>query len=140
MIVGIEHIAAVGVFVVFVAQYIYGFGKLSGKVTGLEENVSWIRNYLLCSGANLNLFKQCSAIDFASIEGEELLSERWKDKLRNLKTQSIKLDNPFVSMVGLSEYIGFVDFSNEAKLEEMELNTLLIASGIFYNKMRKGEK
>lgn len=140
MIVPLEYVAFLSAMIVFIAQYIYGFGKLTGKVSGLEENVSWIRNYLLCKGANLKLFRQQSPIDFASVYGENILSETWKERLRELKKESPIKGDPFDTAVWLTESIGFPEFANEAGREKIEMETLLIASAIFYTKLNGGKK
>lgn len=140
MILPLEYFAFGSAMIIFVAQYIYGFGKLTGKVNGLEENISWIRNYLLCKGADLNLFRQQSPIDFAFGHGEEILSETWKKELRGLKKQPHIKDNPFDSAVWLTDLIGFPAFANEAGREKIEMETLLIASAIFYTKLNDGKK
>lgn len=129
--------AGLGAIIVFIAQYIFYFGKLTGKVNSLSENVSWIRDYLLCSEANLKFFQQHSAIDFHSeIASLTLLSATWKSKLASIaKKKSVKIDDPFDIIVELTKEIGFVEFANEAERDNLAVNTLMIASGIYYKKI-----
>lgn len=139
MVISIEYLAVIVVILVFVFQSLYKFGKLSGKVDILDENICFIRDYLLCSGADIKHFKQNSPIGFENESGENLLSLEWKEKLKCIESKSALTDDPLNTAVYLTNTIGLIDFFDEAKKNDVDVNTLIISSAIFYNEVHREE-
>ena len=139
MVISIEYLAVIAAILVFVFQSLFKFGKLSGKVDILDENICFIRDYLLCKGADIKHFKQNSPIGFENDCGENLLNSEWKQKLRNLKHKKSISDDPLNTAVHLTKVIGFIDFFDEAKKNNIGVNTLIISSAIYYNKVHQVE-
>lgn len=139
MVVSIEYLAVVGAMLVFVFQSIFTFGKMSGKVNALGENVFWIRDYILHCGADIKHFKQNSPIGFENEDDENLLSLEWKEKLKSLELKSRLSNNPLDIVVHLTNAIGLVECFEEAKTKNIDVNTLILSSAIFYNNFHQEE-
>jgi hypothetical protein len=137
MVMSVEYLAIIAAILVFVFQSLYKFGKLSGKVDALDENVCFIRDYLLCRGAEIKHFKQNSPIMFENENGENLLNLKWKEKLKLLESKSVLSDDPLDTAVYLTNMIGLIEFFDEAKKNNIDVNTLIISSAIYYNKVHQ---
>lgn len=139
MIITIEYLAVVVAILVFIFQLLYKFGKLSGKVTMLDENVCWIRDYLMCSGLDMKHFKQNSPVGFEKEDGENILPLQWKEKLKTLKMNVPVTMDPLRTATYLTNTIGLFNFFEEANDLDIDINTLILSSAIFYNKMHQAE-
>ena len=139
MVISIEYLAVIAAILVFVFQSLFKFGKLSGKVDILDENICFIRDYLLCKGADITHFKQNSPIGFENENGENLLSSEWKEKIKIVESKSPLSKDPLNTAVYLTNRIGFIEFFDEAKKNKIDVTTLIISSAIFFNKIHKVE-
>lgn len=140
MVISVEYLAVVVAILVFVSQSLYKFGKLSGKVTILDENICWIRDYLMCSGLDMKHFKRNSPIGFENETGENILPLQWKEKLKTLKLEMALTTDPLHTATYLTNAIGLFEFFEEANILDIDINTLILSSAIFYNDFHQEEQ
>lgn len=136
-----EYLAIVIVTgIAFIAQYIYVLGKLSAKMQSCEDNVEWIRDFLLTKCTNGMHFNQESAIR-VSEELEKSIPISWRDTLDIINVDVNKCKNAFDCIVALSKSQGPIRLKKQAERLEIPHNDFLLASGVYlYNKFHKKDK
>lgn len=132
-----EYIAAIGIGVAFIAQYIYMLGKLSAKMQSCEKNVEWIRDFLLSKCTDSTHFNQESAIQVSEkLEGTIPLS--WRDTLDGANINVDKCKTAFDCVVRLSQNQGHIRLKKQAARLGIKHNDFLLASGIYlFDKLHK---
>lgn len=128
----LETALLVGICIFFLHQ-IYQVGKLAGKVKSLEENIIWIRNYMLTNCVDSKHFSQDSPI-IINDKLADSIPLSWCDTLNGADINVQGCKSPFDCIVKLSENQGAVRLKKRADDLNIEHNTFLLASGIYlYN-------
>ena len=117
-------------------QQIFQLGKLNGRVSSLEENIKWVRDYLLTHCVESKHFSQESPI-IINDELEKTIPLSWIDTLDGAAINTEGCESPFDCIVRLSENQGAVRLKKRADDLNIEHNTFLLASGVhLYNKTK----
>ena len=133
----LETTLLVGICIFFLHQ-IYQVGKLTGRVKSLEENIIWIRNYMLTHCVDSKHFSQDSPI-LVNDTLEMAIPLDWRDTLDGANIDMKDCKTPFDCIVKLSTNQGAVRLKKRADALNIEHNTFLLASGVhlFNRKNRK---
>ncbi|MCK4258110.1 MAG: hypothetical protein KAX49_03985 [Halanaerobiales bacterium] len=134
-----EYIIAIGAAGMFLVQYLFILGKLSGRVQSCEDNIKWVRDFLLTSNINTKCFSQSSAIKISK-ELDKLLPLSWTDTLHVIGRQLKKCNSPFEYVVQLTDKEGFISLKKRAEKYGIPLEAFLLASATFlYDNKGKDE-
>jgi len=126
----ITEITLIGAIVLFFLHQIYQVGRLTGKVSSLESDIVWIRNYLLTKSTDSKHFTQESEIKISD-ELANTIPLSWTDTLNGANIDIKGCGNPFDCVVRLSENQGAVRLKKRADDLNIEHNAFLLASGVY---------
>ena len=133
-------IIAVGSVIAFIAQYVYVLGKLAAKMQNCEENVTWIRNFLLSKCTDSTHFTQNSDIK-VNEELSGIIPLSWSDSLDGANIDIQKCQDPFDCVVKISDNQGMIRLKERAEKLNIPFNDFLLSSGIhLFNKQKKHDK
>ena len=133
----IEYVLVAGSIVAFISHYIYVLGKLSAKMQNCEQNVTWIRNFLLSKCTDSTHFSQNSDIKIND-ELSNLIPVSWCDTLDGANIDIRKCKNPYDCVVKISENQGMIRLKKRAERLDIPFNDFLLSSGIhLFNKGKK---
>lgn len=125
-----EYLAAIGIGIVFIAQYIYVLGKLSAKMQDCEKNVEWIRDFLLSKCTDTTHFSQESAIQISE-KLRDSIPLSWQDTLDDANINVDKCKSAYDCVVALSQNQGHIRLKKRASRLGIKHNDFLLASGIY---------
>lgn len=135
----LETTLLVGICIFFLHQ-IYQVGKLTGRVKSLEENIKWVRDYLLTHCVESKHFSQDSPI-LVNNELEKIIPLEWSDTLDGANINTKDCETPFDCIVRLSKNQGAVRLKKRADDLNIGHNTFLLASGIhLFNRKNQNKK
>jgi len=120
----LEYIALLSA-IGFVVQYVFVLGKLVGRLDSLDENVKWIRNYILIKPADDRYFQECSPVTFK----EDILTKEWKESLDNLKIK--KKEHVLDYVVDVMGHFGPLKLKQAAREHAVDLDTFLLACCVY---------
>ena len=134
----IEYVLVAGSIIAFIGHYIYVLGKLSAKMQNCEQNVTWIRNFLLAKCTDSTHFTQESDIKISE-SLDSIIPLEWKDTLDSANIDIRKCNDSFDCIVKISENQGMIRLKKRAEKLDIEFNNFLLASGIhlFNKKLQK---
>ena len=119
-----EYLAVLG-GIAFIVQYVFVLGKLVGRLDSLDENVKWIRNYILVKPADDRYFQECSPVTFK----EDILTKEWKETLNELKIKEKKHMLDYV--VDIMGHFGPLKLKQAAREHAVDLDTFLLACSVY---------
>ena len=133
----IEYILVAGSVIAFIGHYIYVLGKLAARVQNSEENIEWIRNFLLSKCTDSTHFTQKSAIKINDTLND-LIPISWCDTLDGADIDIRKCKDPYDCVVKISENQGMIRLKKRAENLNIPFNDFLLSSGIhLFNKQKK---
>jgi len=131
----IDYILIIG----SIATYIFTLGWIVGRLKGYEEDIKWIRNFLLTHCIDSKHFSQQSQIKITK-KLENLIPISWKDTLDGANINIKDCKSPFDCVVKITDNQGLIRLKKRAEDLNIELNSFLLASGLYIFNKRENLK
>jgi hypothetical protein len=109
-------------------------GNFEGRLKSCEENIVWIRNFLITSPINSNHFEQHSDIKINK-QLDNLIPQSWKEELNSVDVKNCR--SPFDCIIKISNNQGLIKLKQRANKLNTDINSFLLALGVYlYEKVK----